>query len=49
MMQARMSNPTMILPEATRGIQALLRATENLKKQKMLSALGDGSADVLLS
>ena len=26
-MQARMSNPTMILPEATRGIQALLRAT----------------------
>src|SRR5437763_1602504 len=27
MMQARMSNPTMILPEATRGIQALLRAT----------------------
>src|SRR5258708_4968214 len=27
MMQARMSNPTTILPDATKGIQALLKAT----------------------
>ncbi len=26
-MQARMSNPTTILPDATHGIQALLKAT----------------------